>query len=567
MVMDSLPSAISTPVSFYTANDSDAQHESTTASSPVQDASCPYRATRQLPRELKEHCQIFLEEQLYMCAINLLSSVLGTGVSRAPGGRCKPALAPPPSHLALLSTLIVHPTHTTRADKPEHLDISSLALGYLRNLLALAGPINAGFRAAFQYGSTPRWAGRRHADAGHGSDSDMSDADDRDHDRLRGRMANEASLWTRGRDLWSTVGWAFNTATLHPHRWRYWRLWLEYMLDVLEADWNERERIDLEAFGVEDGPKRQPRSSRQESMIVMYMDQQENRQAGFKRILKALFADGESPSSSSFPEVFEKEHRGLKKTTRKRKRDLVLDVENDKFGDYFDDDSISSGVSEPPTPQKPLDARKEASFVCSNPGLAESVTLRLRFFALLSAATFALRKRSELNQLYESFAAASKVLPLPLFSLFVSPRDNSLLPETRVTLIKELFHLLLPSSFKSPRKVDPEGDAVGSLTMPMLEHCYIALPANTVGLEDNAKLSLLVESAMQLLWSCDMLEYTDSFAEAASEGTRAREAKARKKRTGKMRVADTADIIAQDTLTNSGRRIAVFLEALKATTG
>lgn len=53
----------SSPASYYTANDSKTEC-STTASSPLQGLSCPYREARQLHRELKEHCQIFLEEQL-----------------------------------------------------------------------------------------------------------------------------------------------------------------------------------------------------------------------------------------------------------------------------------------------------------------------------------------------------------------------------------------------------------------------------------------------------------------------------------------------------------------------
>lgn len=498
------------------------------------------------------------------CAINLLNSTLGAGLSRrTPTGKGVPV--PPPSQLALLNTLIIHPLHTTRAEEPEHMVVSALALDYLRNLLAIVGPINAGFRAAFQFYSMPRW-GRRSGCASHGSDSDMSDGEaGHDHNRVRGRMANEASVWSRGQDLWTTVGWAFNTATLHPHRWRYWRVWLEYMLDVLEADWNERERLDREAHGANGKTGDEPLTSRRESMILMYMDQQENRQAGFKRIMKALFADGGSLSSSSFPEVFEKEARGPRKGSKKRKREQVLDLENDKFGDYFDDASMSSGVSEPPTPQKPRDTRKEVSFGSSNPGLAESVALRLRLFKLLSAATFVLRKRSELNQLYRDFAAAIKVLSLQMFSLIVTQKENPLLCETHVTITKELFHLLLPSNYKNPRKVDPEGEAEGSLTMPMLEHCYMASPANTVGLEDNAKLSLVVESAIQLLWICDMVVYTEEFAEAATKGINAREAKAKKKRTGKAR-AEASDTLAEDMLASSGERIRVLVEALEAST-
>lgn len=496
------------------------------------------------------------------CAINLLNSTLGSGLSRKAPTR-KAVQVPPPSHIALLGTLVVHPLHTTRADKPELLAVSALALDYLRNLLTIAGPINAGFRAAFQFYSAPRW-GRRSGHTGHASDSDTSDSDSDGHlDNLQGILANEASVWSRGQDLWSTVGWAFNTATMHPHRWRYWKVWLELLLDVLDADWTERERLDQEAH--EAGGKRQdePVTSRAESMICMYMDQQDGRQTGYKRIMKALFADGGSLSSSAFPEVFEREPRGPKKTSRKRKREQALDLENDKFGDYFDEDSMSSGISEPPTPEKRRDGRKETSFGCSNPGLIESINLRLRFFRLISAATYMLRRRSSLNQLYEDFAVNIKVLPLQMFALFVSQRDNPLLPETHVTITKELFHLLLPSRYKDPRSVDPAGDALGSLTMPMLEHCYMSSPANTVGLEDNAKLSLVVENAMQLLWICDMVEHTDSFAEAAERGIEAREAKAKKKRTGKMR-ADAGDVVAQAVLAGSSERIRLLLQLLEA---
>jgi hypothetical protein len=52
------------PASFYTAKDSDDAAKSTAASSPAQSSPSPYHETRSLPPELKDHCQIFLEEQL-----------------------------------------------------------------------------------------------------------------------------------------------------------------------------------------------------------------------------------------------------------------------------------------------------------------------------------------------------------------------------------------------------------------------------------------------------------------------------------------------------------------------
>ncbi|KAK7432787.1 hypothetical protein QQZ08_000649 [Neonectria magnoliae] len=564
MVSASSSTELSSPASFVTARNS-AIDKSTAASSPVQDNPCPYRDARHLPRELKAHCQIFLEEQLYTCAINLLNSIVGSGASKRASKKKKTIAIPPPAHLALLNTLIVHPLHTTRAEKQEHLDVPSQALDYLRNLLKIVGPINADFRTAFRFHSIPRF-GRRWGHNTHANDSDLSEGElSGDEERLRGKISNEGSLWSRGQDFWSTIGWAFNCSILYPHRWRYWKVWLEFMLDVLEADWAERERCDKEAHRSTGEDSEMPRASRDEAIILMYMEQQDGRtQGGIKGILKALFADGGEISSSAFREIFDKEPKGPRKQSTKRKREEVLDLEKDKFGDYFEDESLSSGISEPPTPQKPKDTRKSGSAGAYQPGMVESITLRLRLFKLLSAATYAMRKRADLDRLYEGYAASIKLLPLQTFSLIVSQRPNVLIPEAHITITKELFHILLPASYKNPAKVDREADAGGFLTTPMLEHCYILNPANTIAMEDNAKLSLVVESAIQLLWSCDMLEYSGDLVAAAEKGIIAREAKAKKRRTGKVK-GDASDAVAQNVLKNSGQRIRVLMEALKST--
>lgn len=509
------------------------------------------------------HKDLTLNYYLDTCAINLLNSILGSGVSRK-SPSSKPAAIPPPSHLALLSTIAVHPLHTTRVDKPEHLDVSSLALGYLRNVLTVVGPLHADFRTAFQFRLIPRWKSRA-GHVGHGSDSDMSDDDSKGrHDSLRGKIANEGGVWVKGQDFWSTVGWAFHCCSLMPHRWRYWKAWLELMLDVLDADWAERERRDKEDHEANGQVGDVPTMWRAESMITMYMDQKDGRHSGPKAIMKALLAYNGSVSSSSFQEIFDKEHKGPRQRGKKRKRGAVLDLANDQFGDYFDeDDSISSGVSEPPTPQKQR-TKASSSGVSSgvSAGMVESIHLRMRLFRLLSAATNTLSSRRELDRLYEDFAAGLKVLPLDMFALFVSQRENPLVPESHVTLTKELFHRLLPSSFKDPRKADPEGHARGSLTMPMLEECYVCHPANTVGLEDNAKLSLVVESAIQLLWTFDMVEYTESFKAAVEKGIDAREKKAQRKRTG-PRKADAGDSHAHNVMNASTERIRTLVEMLE----
>lgn len=342
------------------------------------------------------------------------------------------------------------------------------------------------------------------------------------------------------------------------------------MLDVLEADWEERERLDYEAHlasGDEDGEA--PDTWRSNAMILAYMDQTDGRTQGAKAIMKAVFANGNDVSSSAFREVFEKEHRGPKSResqleSKKRKREQLVDLENDKFGDYLDDEAFSSGVSEPPTPQKPRDGRKrggEGSREPCNTGFVESIDLRHRIFRFLSAVVFAMRKPSELERLYEEYATAVKLLPLPQYALVVSQRPNKLRLESHVTIVRELFHLLLPQSHKSPAKVDREADAAGSLTSSILEQCYIPYPANTVAMEDNAKLSLLVEASIQLLWQADLLVYTDDFLAAAEKGIDARETKVRKRRTGKMKDGDGE--LAYDVLSRSAERIRILLGVVK----
>lgn len=388
----------------------------------------------------------------------------------------------------------------------------------------------------------------------------MSDGDSESgRDFLRGKIANEGSVWAKGQDFWSTVGWAFQCCTLMPHRWRYWKAWLEFMLDVLDADWAERERRDKEDHEANGRVGAEPTMWRAESMMVMYMDQQDGRHSGPKAIMKALFAYNGSVSSSSFQEIFDKEHKGPRQRGKKRKHE-ALDLANDKFGDYFDEDeSISSGVSEPPTPQK-LRTKSDSSGVGA--GMVESIHLRLRLFRLLSAVTYTLRSERELDRLYSLFVDSVKVLPLDIFALFVSQRPNPLMLETHVTLTREFLRMLVPSSHKDPRKVDAEAHAEGSLTTPILEQCYACHPANTIGLEENAKLSLVVESAIQLLWICDMMEYSESFRAAVEKGIEARVKKAQKKRTGRTK-ADASDSHASNVMDASAERIRVLLKALK----
>ena len=87
-------------------------------------------------------------------ALLILDTLLsdGNSLSACPERRRPPPIrVAPPSQLALLSTLVVHPAYTSRA--PEHTNphIAARALAYLRGVLAVAGPVNANLRAAFEF--------------------------------------------------------------------------------------------------------------------------------------------------------------------------------------------------------------------------------------------------------------------------------------------------------------------------------------------------------------------------------------------------------------------------------
>ncbi|KAI6785812.1 uncharacterized protein J7T54_006151 [Emericellopsis cladophorae] len=571
--MAALSSEHSSPgdsTSFYSVPEGN----STTASSPLNSDPSPYREARQFGYTLKQAIKISLEEKTYLSGLNLCRSALAAGASKRKNhAKPRPVPIPPPRHLALIATLAVHPEQTTRAEKGSQTVVSSHALDYLCSLLRIVGPLHADFRDAFQFLHLGR-PGRRSGYNSHGNNSDLSDceAESDAADRLRGKLANESSLWHRGRDLWSVLGWALNCSSLYPQRWRYWKPWLEFMADVLEADWRERERQDLDAYEADGSVGEVPLTLRHDSMIAMYMDEpQGGRRGSPKLFVKAILADGSDLSSAAFPEVFEKEPRGRKKESRKRKRESI-NIESGNFGDYLDDDAISSGGSEPPTPQKARSSGRpprETTFGEQHAGFVESIDIRLRLFKLLSLALWQFRKLDEMDDLYIEFAAGLRLLSLPAFALVVTQRQNALIPETHTTVLKALFHHLL-SRYKQPALVDPEAEQAAALSSIMLARCYALHAANSTSAEDNAKLSIAIESALQLIWMSNKVGNNRELRElvaAVETGIAARENKVKVKRKSGKNTAGAAEAMAQDMLSNSSERLRMLLDVIQATHG
>ncbi|KAJ0116352.1 hypothetical protein J7T55_007331 [Diaporthe amygdali] len=505
-----------------------------------------YRDALGLPRVLRRRCQIHLEEQCYTAALNLLNSLLCDGIPPA-HAPARPGCVAPPNQIAVLATLAIHPKYTSKlADSASH-EVSSLAMSYLRNILATVGPVNANLRDAFLFrGENGR---RRRSSEIVGLNGIESD-----EDHVRGKTANKGSVWARGQDFWKVLGWAFNCSAQHPHRWRWWQPWLEFMVDVLEEDYRERKRLDIAREGAQESYEYQ---LLQESLLVSYVMPKNGRVSPLKPIISALFADGSTSSQAIFKEVFTRENKVASKSSKKRKRDRV-DLENDKFGDY--DDDSSTGGSEPPTPEHlrmlKLDVKNETT-LWTGSSLLETIPLRLRLFKLLSKAACDVPEKCmiSLPDLYEKSVERIAQLPVAAFAKFIALPDTPLKQASLIAIIRCLMPYLLPSAAPKPYDVDREVDAREGMSVRILERCYLPFAYRTA--ENNAKLSLALETLLRV----DFCPWSPSLQLAVEKGVTARNDKAAPRKGGRMK--SDGELAAREMLRASGKRLLAWAEILK----
>ncbi|KAK0646649.1 hypothetical protein B0T16DRAFT_437466 [Cercophora newfieldiana] len=614
--------SVSSPGSYQTARGSTGYDPDVTGiSSPVPDDSFKgprFRSAVQPVHQLRAHVQIQLEEGQHRSAITLLDNLLTDGTAPKQSlNPTPPARVPPPAQLAFLNTLTIHPSYTSRAPNSTNLHAAARSLAFLRAVLQLTGPVNANLRAAFTFRS-----GGRHNRGGrrgntYGSSPAGSSTSSLDSEVWEGPLANEQSIWQRGTDFWSTLGWAFRCASAHPERWRHWQVWLEYMVEVLEKDWDERKQLDKEQSGVAEsqGSQGAEWNMLKESLLVAYLDDflQWERRDKLKDVMRALmaFTDEGASEDKVYREVFERELAAAPgKSKRKRAATAAGEAEPEPFlslADYAmeddlgideDDDGEGSCPDSPSagksTTTRPSRGRGRPRLSSISPkaqpnravsdSMAETVALRLRIFRLLSAAAYYIPERSfQVEDLYEQFSNRVYTLPLPMFRLFIESMPTALLPEhafVRVTLLRNLADRLLPGKRPDPLDVDPAGE----LSPALLEQCLLPFAAGRVTSEENAKLSLVLESMVWFLFEntpspiagqagatederAEALkaarEWAARLAAAVETGIKAREDKIRKRNTG----LTAADREARETLARSTRNLRVFVQVLEGEVG
>ncbi len=155
------------------------------------------------------------------------------------------------------------------------------------------------------------------------------------------------------------------------------------MLDVLDADWTEREAQDgLDAANTQIGEDEGPLLRK--SLLVKYLSDVKGRSSAVKRVVRSAFADGSPESLREFPEVFPNETKELK-VQNERKRNRESPVKH-HFGDYCDDDAETAMDSAELTDQtpEPFQDSDNESVVDLWLGGTESIALRQRLLALVS---------------------------------------------------------------------------------------------------------------------------------------------------------------------------------------
>ena len=412
----------------------------------------------------------------------------------------------------------MHPTLTTRAKTIDRAQAANLAARYLRVLLESVGPVYGHLGEAFSFSisDTLSRRGRR----GRRKTDDANSPNKGNEQDIDNDLASVEALWTRGEDFWHVIGWAFKCSVVHKRRWEVWRAWLDYMLDVLESDWNLRFVEGREAL--------------RQSLVIRYIHGEGETASNEKRILRAIFSDGQGRYANEFSEVWPNETKELKKGNDIKKAERRIDIDADDYGDYIEDedDADLEDASQPSPPVRSVSPRKRNHKEVSNKipngaeplGGIESLTLRLRLQSLLSKVAHHLPDQFvHSTTLYDLYLEHIRHQPVPTFSLIISPTGlRHFTIEAASSLTQFILRTLISASAPAP----PDD----RLDQDILEECYLPFAANKATMVDNAKVSICVETLVRLLdrYTSTGLEWTVELQAAMEKGVEERMKKARK---------------------------------------
>ncbi|KAI7287082.1 hypothetical protein KC345_g749 [Hortaea werneckii] len=530
-----------------------------------------------IPAALLSELLVKLEEGLYPNAFAQLSSLLNSGHSSvaSPSARTLPHQI-----IALAATLSVHPRLTTRTRDVETTKNADSALDFLQAVGKSCGARADGLGHSLAFASssgerTSRGQRQRGGRRGVIKPLEMSENGAEDGIKLRNRYSDKDSIWNNAEDFWHVLGWAFNCSTLHQTRWKRYLLFLDWMLNALS--------LDLESNAKHGAPD--------QSMFAKYLRSVGEGRNNKRRVMRAILADGSTRSAGEFPEIWKNEAKPPKRkaedevTQMDKKR--KLDVEAGEFGDYYN--NSDSDLESPVTGSLPrsrsaatlssvksskdplIDEQRSQTATCASSALAsfgglDSLHLRRQTLDLLvrlsqlSPATFL-----DTEDLFDLFTEFLRPLPLPVFQqlVFASPLPSSNNDDTtkgfgineQSSLDQMLLRPLLASA--APAYHD------NCLTQDHYQTHFAPFAANTHSANDNAKVALLLEDLLRLLWRSGNLEWCEDLQTVVERGIEARREKVAFDGRRKKSQRAKEDEEAVDLMEKSGERMLVILDFFK----
>ena len=263
-------------------------------------------------------------------AFGLLNTILVSGISQPNSRQSLPTFAPTSQCLSLAGTLVVHPSQTTRAAPADANRAANDALRLLRQVNQIVGPVNADFATALAF--SPSEKGRLRT--WRNTNKQKPSSGDFDDSGINTDIATRGSIWQCAEDFWHVVGWAFNCSAAWKKRWERWELWLDFMLDVLNGDFDERQRQAKVARNGHDAQE-----LLKESLVLQYLLSCDTHTAR-RRVMRAIFANGTVKSMNEFKHVFRNETKERKSEETKfaDRKAKKLNIDEGEFADYIDDE-------------------------------------------------------------------------------------------------------------------------------------------------------------------------------------------------------------------------------------
>lgn len=338
-------------------------------------------------------------------------------------------------------------------------------------------------------------------------------------------------------------------------------MWLDFMCSAMEDDWKERLRQAEQAESSQTADQSLKSDSLlRSSIIYRFVDRAEGGYGNFRRIVRAVFADGGKKSTNEFREVFRNELREPKLVDVDAilKRGKGVDVYKEEFGDYLENEDDESEYEKVRRPRRKAtvasnvkpdlaEVEAEADVTLGN---LEALALRKRLLQLLSTMVHRFPDDfGELIDLIRLYADFVCDLPLPLFQQFILPDTDATFNIDTLSSLCDVIAVKLIGEEAFP------GTTIEWIDQSKLEAAYLSCAVQSGDAEDNARLSLCLESLLRMLATAEVLSPTEELRFVLETGIGARSEEV-------LAVNGELDGPAWDCLSESSERMIFLVQSL-----